>query len=122
MITSYLIDEFCSTAFASSMTSSSRGDANAAAFSGRCSRQNWTTSASMSTITHFSTVLCRSTSRAVLPSPPPPMYTVFGHGCARSAGWTRDSWYTNSSHWHDCISPSIISARPNGVRSTRSTV
>ena len=122
MMTSKPLVACSSTAFASSMISSSRGSANASVFSGRNLRQKSTTSPSMSTIMHFSTDLCRNTSRAVDPSPPPPMYTVFGFGCISIAGCTSDSWYTNSSLWQLCTSPSIMSTRPNGCRSTRSTV
>lgn len=43
-------------------------------------------SPSISTITAVSTEGCRSTSRSVAPSPPPPMNTFFGFGWAHIAG------------------------------------
>lgn len=44
-------------------------------------------SPSISTITTFSTAGWRSTSRTVAPSPPPPMNTFLGFGCAHIAGY-----------------------------------
>ena len=61
---------------------------------------------------------CRSTSRAVAPSPPPAMNTRRGPACASMTGCTRPSWYTHSSASVDWVLPSSTSARPNGVVSS----
>lgn len=72
----------------------------------------------MSTMMHFLTLLWRSTSRAVAYSPPPPIKTVSGLGCASMAGWTRLSWYTCSSAIADCVLPSRTRVLPKGPVST----
>ncbi len=64
---------------------------------------------SMSTMTTRSTPRCRSTSRAVAPSPPPQMNTRRGAGCSSSAGCTSSSWYTHSSASALCALPSSSS-------------